>query len=172
MGRLVQSASRHRGGLEGVSRDGVDGKDDEFASRVSKYIPSEVLAAYLALENILAPTIGGAPAAAQTLATTAVPAVSSMSVTNPMAFGVFIIGLVFTPIYIGVIGSRSKQPWALHAVVATIAFCVWAYAMKGSFFTTQLVGAGQTLYHGPIAAATLVIFSLISGLVKPQSHDG
>ncbi len=50
--------------------------------------------------------------------------------------------------------------------MATLAFCVWAYAMRGSVF--QLPVAGLTLYDGTLAAAILVVFSLVSGLVKPH----
>jgi hypothetical protein len=171
MGRLVQSASARSSGpgFESAGRDGVDGRDDEFASRVSKYIPSEVLAAYLALENILAPAATAVQSAVATTSTAA-NAAAGMVFGTPAAVIVFLIGLIFTPLYIGSIGMRNKQPWALHALVATLAFGVWAYAMKGSFFTTAAF-KGEPLYQGPIAAATLVVFSLVSGLIKPSSRD-
>jgi hypothetical protein len=122
---------------------------DEYASRVAKYIPSEVLAGYLTLEGLLGP-------ASRQGGSKLLEGFSSEYV----AAGIFLVGLVFTPLYILAFGLRSNAPWRTHAIMATLAFCVWAYAMRGSFL--------QPLYDGSLAAAILVVFSLISGLIKPN----
>jgi hypothetical protein len=162
MGRLVQPESRGpRPEMVGSGQG-----QDEYAARIAKYIPSEVLAAYLTLENTLAPT-------ATTAAALAAPAVAAkaniMDVIGPhMPVGVFLLCLVFTPIYIWSFSWKSKGPWVIHALVATLAFCVWAYAMRGSLFTAVPLLGGAPLYNGQLAAAMLVVFSLISGLIRPE----
>jgi len=162
MGRLVQPD--HRGAtLEtlGVSPEMTSG--DEFASRISKYIPSEVLAAYLALESVLTPKA----AVANAVIATNAPATSIMEKLAPhLPLSIFVLCLAFTPLYIWSFSRKGGDPWLVHAGVATLAFCIWAYAMKGSIFM-QALPNGMGLYDGQLAAALLVIFSLISGLIKP-----
>jgi hypothetical protein len=158
MSRLVQPQARpgdstRSGGLEATTGSA---QGDEYASRVAKYIPSEVLAGYLTLEGLLNPVTRKAAGGG----------VLDKLTNDQVAAGIFLVGLVFTPLYILIFGLRSRAPWVTHALMATLAFCVWAYAMKGSVF--QLPVAGLTLYDGTLAAAILVVFSLVSGLVKPH----
>jgi hypothetical protein len=163
MGRLVQpqarpgDSTRSGGSYEATSgsRDG-----DEYASRVAKYIPSEVLAGYLTLEGLLGPVQSSAETGSAPRATSPATGIISWVQPEHIAAGIFLVGLVFTPLYILTFGLRNKVPWVTHAIMATLAFCVWAYAMKGSFL--------EPFYNGSLAAAILVVFSLISGLIKPN----
>lgn len=139
---------------------------DEYASRMIKYIPSEVLAGYLTLESVVTQGSTRAVAAAGTATGNIMDQIG-----NHLPAGVFLLGLVFTPLYIWSFSWKTKAPWGLHAAIATLAFCIWAYAMRGIFFTTPLFGTGPVLYHPQLAAGMLVIFSLISGLIKPSDRS-
>jgi hypothetical protein len=132
------------------ARDG-----DEYASRVAKYIPGEVLAAYLTLEGLLS----SAKASGSAIVKLAQP--------EYFAAGIFLVGLIFTPLYIRSFAGRTSAPWRTHAVMATLAFAVWAYAMNGSVFQFPVGELKAGLYEGTIAAIVLVVFSLVSGLIKP-----
>ncbi len=83
---------------------------------------------------------------------------------------VFVLGVVCTPLYLWQQGRASQTPWATHAAVATLAFMVWAYAIGGSFFLQAMPGLSQ-LYNGQVAAAGLIVFTLLSGAIKPPG-DG
>lgn len=118
---------------------------DAYAQRVAKYIPGEIIAAYLSVNGIL------------------------MSVKPedearlPVAWGFFILCVVLTPIYFWVL-SKANQPKRLHLFMSTIAFVIWAYAMGGVF---DIAG-----YHKPwIGSVLLIAFTLISGLIAPREGD-
>lgn len=189
MGRLVQPTRTIEvpagGGLETPGRstrtEVVSG--DQFTERLVKYIPAEVIGAYLSLENLL--DLKGVVSKTKLAATEAVtqlsgPGSESVSpLAGPVAPGdlmalygpkfpmaAFLLGVICTPIYIWQQGRAQKAPWATHAVVATLAFVVWAYAMGSSFFL-QNFGSLTALYNPQVAAAGLVAFTLVSGAVKP-----
>jgi len=177
MGRLVQadrlveippSALESMGGRTEARVAG-----DPFTERLVKYIPAEVIGAYLSLENLLnlREVVTKAKVAPVAGATTEAVAQAQgvVAVHGPRIAGiVFLLGLICTPIYIWQQGRSSGSPWATHAFVATMAFAVWAYAMGGSFFL-QNFGNLTQLYDSQIAAAGLVAFTLVSGAVKPGS---
>ena len=144
MGRLVESRRAPELGMAGTTRDptGPRGPAGEnYATRVAKYIPGEVLAAYVAMQSFAA----GITAAPRTLAA--------------VAWAVFAIGLACTPLYLAR-QARPGQPVRLHLSLSTIAFCVWAYALGGPFAV-----AG---WHVPaIGSIALVAFTLVAGLFEP-----
>jgi hypothetical protein len=189
MGRLVQPTRTIEvpagGGLEGPAgratrTEIVSG--DAFTERLVKYIPAEVIGAYLSLENLLdLKTVVSKQKLALTESVTQLsgPGAGSGPLAGPVAPGdlmtlygpklplfAFVLGVICTPLYIWQQGRASNSPWATHAVVATLAFCVWAYAMGSSFFL-QNFGQLTSLYNPQVAAAGLVAFSLVSGAVKP-----
>jgi hypothetical protein len=82
---------------------------DDYATRLVKYIPGEVLAVYVAMSSILA------------------------GAENPGTFlpwAVFLFGFVSTPLYLARIG-KVKGLW--HPLVSTGAFFVWVFALGGPF---------------------------------------
>jgi len=156
---------------------------DGFMDRVAKYIPGEVLAGYMSLDRGLVPdpnAVRKAVEVAKTTATTRAAGGGSGGTTG-MAVSqadvmthllpylpavVFVIGLVFTPLYIWQLSRNSggRAPWVTQAIVSTLAFCVWAYAIQGSLF---LSGFDTPLYHGSLAAAAVILFTLVSGIFAP-----
>lgn len=195
MGRLVQPTRTIEvpagGGLETVGGRGTRTEvvsGDQFTERLVKYIPAEVIGAYLSLENLLdlKSVVGKAKLAAteavtqlsgpgsESVSPLAGPAGSGdlMALYGPkMPMAAFVLGAICTPLYIWQQGRAQKAPWATHAVVATLAFVVWAYAMGSSFFL-QNFGNLTALYNPQVAAAGLVAFTLVSGAVKPSEQVG
>jgi hypothetical protein len=113
--------------------------------RVAKYVPSEVLAAYVALLGI----VGTAPDSQQ----------------SALFAAAFIVCLVLAPIYLYKAGPRG-HPKGLHLVVSTIAFFVWSYSIGGErgFFGPR----GMDIFEPSIASGGLVVFTLISSVLIPR----
>ncbi len=191
MGRLVQPPQLQsvrvtgRGGLEAAgSTVEVAVGGDSFADRVAKYIPGEVIAGYMALDRSLVPSAEayretrkslmekaarGASGLSEAVGSAGPPAMSpdlKLALRNNLPLVVLIVGLIFTPLYIRQLAKKSGDgtPWATHAVIATLAFFVWAYAIQGSAFTLGPVGQ---LYDGTYASALVIVFTLVSGLFSP-----
>jgi hypothetical protein len=160
MGRLVRPArtiatNHDLGGLEGIS--GGDGQQDQanirepgdtYLERVAKYVPAEIIAFFIFANSILKQSL-------QPPGTMAGFSVISIAII------IFFAAWFFTPIYIW----RVRQPgdaWILNAVIATLLFPVWAYAVEG-------VGATYFFaFDGHLASIILGAVSLASGLVIPK----
>jgi len=183
MGRLVQPARRTVGGAQGGSYEASGGQaggdgGDTYADRVAKYIPGEVIAAYLALDRNLIPskeaflekvrTIGrtAETGTATALSAGGDPALFAQKAFAMLPLGILMVGIVFTPIYIYTVARQSGPgtPWVTHAVIATLAFLVWAYAIQGSALT---LGQAGFPYDGSVASAAVVLFTLVSGAFSP-----
>jgi hypothetical protein len=193
MGRLVQPAQYERvrvpsrGGLESAgSTVEVTVGGDGFADRIAKYIPGEVIAGYMAIDRSLVPSAAAFQETREKLrgTKTVSEGVAAASPTAPamspqfqlllhdnMPVIVLIMCLILTPLYIRQVAIKSGPgtPWATHAVVATLAFFVWAYAIQGSAFTLSPIG---NLYYGGLAAALVAFFTLVSGLFSPAPQSG
>jgi hypothetical protein len=138
MSRLVEPAPAAT-----VAQGGGGG--DDYLTRVAKYVPAEVVAAYLAGQSILAET------ALQ-------PDVKKL--VYVAFFGVLFI---CTPIYLSK-KAQAGQPKRKHVVVGTVAFVFWVYAL-GSL--PQLLG----FYSGTVGGLLLIVFSLAGGLVVPVEGE-
>jgi hypothetical protein len=120
-----------------MEQDAAD-KAKTYFEKVSKLIPSEVLAGYLTLLGLI-------------------PAVKPISVHGPLYLGIFSLCLILTPCYMNFQAEKDK-PKAVHLTLSTIAFVVWAYVTSGD----KIIG---WLYDPAAASGLLVIFSLVSGLI-------
>jgi hypothetical protein len=125
-----------RGG--GLAR-ATDNSVKDYFERVAKYVPSEVLAAYLTLVGVIA----NAP----------MPRRLWLDLVS------FLVGLVMTPIYLAKMADKN-EPKRLHLVIASVAFVVWSYSLKGIFEDLRW-------YESITASVALVLFSLISGAFYP-----
>ncbi len=115
---------------------------DGFGDRVVKYIPAEVLAAWVAASGII-PSV----AAQRQLATFWVA---------------FVLGVVFTAAWTWRQTRLPNQKTAVTQIVlSTIAFVIWAYAMGGPF---SLSG----VYDPAIGSLLLIFYTLAVGFVVPQ----
>ena len=164
MGRLVQPARVESvvlgggGGFESANERAVlSVGGDRYPDRVAKYIPGEVIAGYMSLDRLL-PQVGGS---------TQTPESILVPIAPYLPLAILLIGLVLTPLYIRQVSLSSDAcgHWQTQAVISTLAFLVWAYAIHGSAFDATWSGA--TLYDGTLASILLILFTLISGLFGP-----
>jgi hypothetical protein len=142
MNRLVQASPR---GARAFSGNGAqDAKD--YLNRVARYVPSEILAAYLTLLPIV-------------IGTTKTQAALRMGLLAVILFG---LGLINIPYLLRV--APAGEPKRKHVIVSTLAYLAWTYSIGG--FWTAL-----GLYHEAIAAILIVFVSLGSGLVIPYQGE-
>lgn len=117
---------------------------DSYLERVAKYVPAEIVAAYLAIIGF------------------AVSVPSGKLLAMILAFAVC---LVATPLYLWRMGRGSKVK-GIHLIISSIAFVVWAFAAGGA---GGIFGAdGLNIYDPSWASIVLVIFTLASGLIEPR----
>ena len=159
----LQPTSRDRAAGEHLAPETAIVGGDGYMDRIAKYIPSEVVAGYMSLDRLLIPSpeVARAPGALASVD----PALAKLMPYLPM--GVFVLALIFTPLYIMQVARRSGPgtPWITQAVLSTLAFIVWAYATQGSVFSHN------ELYSNTIAGALVIVFSLASGLFTPSAVD-
>lgn len=137
MGRLVTAKPR---GAESFA----DKDKDDYLERVVKYIPAEIVAAYVAVQNILD--------------------TQGCKVPQSWWYGLYLIFVVLTPAYLYT--RRTKgEPYMLHLAIATAAFVIWSYALtncaKFGVFSLEM-------YDAKLAAVALIMFSLIAGILQPK----
>jgi len=121
---------------------------DDYTTRMVKYIPAEVVAFYLAADKLF---IKGAEA-------TNIAETFVAKHLYDFSIAVFVIALIGTPIYLRQ-QATDDEPWMVQAVVSTLAFVIWAYAVQGQMFVP--------LYSSAIAAFMVLVFTFASGFVKP-----
>ena len=118
---------------------------DSYLERVAKYVPAEIVAAYVVIIGFAASVPTSTQLAAMVVA--------------------FAVCLIATPLYLWRMGKGAKVK-SVHLIVSTIAFVIWAYAVGGS---GGLFGVtGLNLHEPNWASIILVIFTLASGLVEPR----
>lgn len=153
MGRLVRA----------VPRSGLQAGEayDNYMERVAKLVPSEVLAAYLAIESLVTKrlTESASPAAADSTASSVGVVVSYIVSYRTLAAASFVALLVFNVFYL--LRSRTVgQPFVGHIVLSCIAFIVWVYAVKGSVL--------YPLYDPTVAGILVILFTLGLGIFEPR----
>lgn len=119
------------------------GTGDDYLSRVAKYVPVEVVAAYLATNRLF---------------DVEEPALW------PWAAAVFAVCWLLTPLYIWRLAGPG-QAWVVHALMSSLAFPIWAFAIGGLVFTRFDFGPDV------LPSILLVVFSLVAGLVTPARDD-
>jgi hypothetical protein len=139
MGRLVQA--RPRGTKPRFVRGSAN---DSYLERVAKYVPAEVIAAYVVIVGLTGHVgLSGRFAASLT---------------------VFLCCLVLTPAYLWRMGHPGETK-VVHMLVSSIAFAIWAYAVGGA---GGIFGPdGWNVYDASWASIALTLFTLASGLVEP-----
>ena len=130
--------------------------DDNYAERIAKYVPAEVIAFFVTADSLFPDPNDTIPSACGSIIN------MHCFISNPNilpAIVVFVIGLVATPLYVWRMRDDG-EPWGIHAIMATIAFVVWAYGMHAHIF----VG---TLYSAAWRTFFILLFSLASGFIVP-----
>lgn len=137
--------------------------NDGFATRVVKYVPSEILAFYVTVENIikeLGPT--GAPS----------DAVAGSSVVNTVIraqgpYVLFFFSWLIIPFYLAFQKDENQDKALIHSVISMALFPVWVYSIKGLIFDDQ----HWNWYSAALSAILLALVTLISGAI-PNSFSG
>lgn len=125
-----------------VERLGAGGAvGDTYFDRVLKYIPADIVGAWVA--------ITGAIAGAATPETTAL-------------WIVFLALLVITPIWTWKQAKEpGKPPATTQILISTGSFLVWVFALGGPFATLSF-------YKPLYGSLTLIIYTLIVALITPR----
>jgi hypothetical protein len=161
MSRLVRIPKRANSelsisGLEDVlpGLGGVEGHDaapagDNYLERIAKYMPGEVLAFFIFINAVLeqAAKSGGKNA---TMA--GVPVMT-------VAQGSLLVALILVPLFVWYVREEGDA-WLTNAIVSTLAFPFWAYAVGAVAFSD--------FWDGNLAAILLATFTVVSGLVSPR----
>jgi hypothetical protein len=124
---------------------------DNYLERIAKYVPGEVLAFFIFINVILEQAVktGGKSAT-----------MAGMPVTT-VAQGALAVGLVLTPLFIWYVREEGDA-WLTNAVVSTLAFPFWAYALGAVAFDAH--------WDGNLAAILLATFTVVSGLISPRTR--
>jgi hypothetical protein len=134
-----------KGSLRAEQRDKKE-KAQSYAERVAKYVPAEVIAAYLAL----------LPVVIQGTSTDS----DERTVFLAVIFGV---GIIFTPLYLWRFpGESAVKKYQL--VISSLAFLAWSYSIPEGLFDD--IG----IYNRVAAAIILAVFTLASGLFAPTKE--
>lgn len=141
MSRFV--TARPRSTLEGATLRSANGDQlKDKLERVAKYIPGEIVAAYIFFNGLI-------------------NAEHSHGMRTAYFSIAFVFCLIMTPIYLGKV-AESGDPKRYQQVVSSIAFILWAYALGVGIF----VELGIYL---PILAGLLVgMFSVLSAYLVPS----
>ena len=96
--------------------EGINVSDNNYISRLVKYIPSEVIALYLTLDSIIRSSDKSNPS------------------YNNLYWFIFLFGLIITPIYLWKLQNvRIKR----QLFISTLSFAVWVIAIGGPFVNLE-----------------------------------
>jgi hypothetical protein len=159
MGRLVRIPVSESSGIIGLDEQLLGSPDrqergpaatgDGYLERVAKYIPGEVLAFFIVINAILNQVVqsGGKGAAMAGIPVMAV------------ATAAFFTCLILVPLFVWYVREKGDA-CIINAVVSTMAFPFWAYALGATAFIDH--------WDGNLAAIALATFTAVSGLVSPR----
>lgn len=152
MGRIAKSARRaseERAAVAAAAGGpppvGAGGTAD-YAERVAKYIPAEIVALYLGILNLIQGSQVAGLSNLQGLV------VAILAVLTPIYF------LKLVPDPNATVPERRQ-----HAVVASVAFVLWAWALGGPLFQ----GCGPVWELA--AGIFILIFQFVVGFLPPKS---
>jgi hypothetical protein len=78
-----------------------------------------------------------------------------------VAQGALVVALVLTPLFVWYVREEGDA-WITNAVVSTVAFPFWAYALGAVAF--------DGFWHGNLAAILPATFTVVSGLIAPRAR--
>lgn len=122
---------------------------DDYLQRLAKYVPAEVIAFFIFINAIIdqAAKAGGKSA------------VMAGFPVMTVALGALIVATILTPLFVWYVREEGDA-WITNAVVSTLAFPFWAYAIGALGFADYR--------DGNLAAILLATFTVVSGLVAPR----
>jgi hypothetical protein len=121
---------------------------DNYLERIAKYFPGEVLAFFIVINAILQQAMR---AGGETATMAGLPVMT-------VAQGALAFAVVLVPLFVWYVREEGDA-WLTNAVVSTLLFPFWAYALGAAAFST--------MWDGNLAAILLVTATVLSGLVLP-----
>ncbi|MBB3348347.1 hypothetical protein [Sphingomonas sp. BK069] len=115
---------------------------DTYVERLVKYIPPDVIAAYVTIEGMIA-------------------AAENSRDKAPLSWAVFVIILIACPLYL----RRSGVIKPLQLILSTLAFAVWAFAYNGPPFSLLQL---SPIY----GAVLLTLTTFLIPIIVPESSQG
>ena len=112
-------------------------------------MPGEVLAFFIVINAILA----------QVVQTSGKGALMAGIPVMTVAQVAFFVCMILVPLFVWYVREKGDA-WVINAVVSTVAFPFWAYALGATAFADH--------WDGNLAAITLVTFTVASGLISPR----
>jgi hypothetical protein len=158
MSRLVRVPVSESSGIIGLDEQLLGGFDkieqfqtttDSYLERIAKYVPGEVLAFFIVINAILA----------QVVHTSGKAALMAGIPVMTVAQVAFFVCMILVPLFVWYVREKGDA-WVINAVVSTVAFPFWAYALGATAFADH--------WDGNLAAITLVTFTVASGLISPR----
>ncbi len=154
MGRRVVDRESH----------GPDGESiDSFAARVVKYIPADVVAAWVTLSSIVISQTAASPQTGGPASTASAAPVPDY----PVLWGLFVVFLILTALWTWKTTQEPNAPTAkTQIIVSTVSFAVWVFGLGGPFTSLDIVKSRP--YLGGVA---LLVWTLIAGLIVPPKSE-
>ena len=121
---------------------------DGYLERIAKYFPGEVLAFFIVINAILNQVV-------QTSGKGALMAGIPVMIVAQVAF---VVCIILVPLFVWYVREKGDA-WVINAVVSTVAFPFWAYALGATAFADH--------WDGNLAAIMLATFTVVSGLISP-----
>ncbi|MEA2906720.1 MAG: hypothetical protein QOI12_4107 [Alphaproteobacteria bacterium] len=164
MSRLVRVPKRANAdlsiaGLEDMLPSGLGGAEarepasspDNYLERIAKYVPGEVLAFFIFINAILEQVskTGGKSAVMAGLPVTSV------------AQGALVLAIILVPLFVWYVREEGDA-WLINALVSTLLFPFWAYAIGAVAFADY--------WDGNLAAILLATVTVVSGLISPRAR--
>jgi hypothetical protein len=120
---------------------GATGPADSFFDRILKYVPTEIVGAWVAITGMID---------------------SSESAPGSAHWIMFAILTALTPFWVAKQAAEPGKPLALtQTLIGTAAFVVWVFALGGPFRTLA--------FYTPLwGSLTLIVFTLTAGLITPR----
>jgi hypothetical protein len=147
MSRLVEPIPSPKGFFKKQTTGG------EYAERIMKYIPGEVLSGYVAINGILASVTG-----------------DQDDLRRWAYILTFLLCATVTPVYFWLL-AKPGQPKRRQMVMSTLAFIVWAYNLGGVFKDIYPAYVPVQIHIPWIGSILIIAFTLVSGLFAPSVGD-
>jgi len=158
MSRLVIPTPASAPPIEGnLAKKATDQAADKYLDRLVKYIPAETVAFYTFTDKIVTGYYGIHSAGEATR--------GADGLFHYVPWFLILICLVGTPAYLK-IQQSDNLPWRMQALISTVAFACWEYALHGSAFIIS------HLYNDLAAALAAPIFTFAAGAYKPTVTKG
>jgi hypothetical protein len=148
---LLQLARGAPGAGAAPPQGPVAGSGSDYLERVVKYIPSEVVGAYVVVSGLVPDPLKG----------------GSDGWPTGVYLGIYFALVVLTPVYLGLLGGDVHKK-GVQIVIGTIAFVIWTYTIGGPLMAALEKATGMHLVYANLGSILLVVSALGFGAFDPK----